>query len=555
MLLRVLPFATLPLHVPGNGGHRAENHSYQPVVIRIAALAALLIFELALLSAWLDTASLRSTTTLLRFIERFGPVAVNVGVVFAVSFAVFSFRHVFPLFCADGLERRPVVRPLWAAIHIAGFSSFVVVSRIVFDAQSYAGDCFAFAWLILGAVSFLVAPLVFFPARTLVLLFQVKRSVLLYSTFLALTGGIVLEFRRPVWLMSAGITFSAVKLLLALVVRNLVADPATSLIGTTAFRVRIAPSCSGVEGIGLVLAFTCAWLVYYREEFRFPRALILFPAGALAIWSLNAIRIAILILIGNAGAHDMALGGFHSQAGWIGFNIVALGILASSRSWPAISAASFPDEPADVNHAAPYLMPFLALMATGMISAALSSEDVHALYWLRPAAAGLALSFFLPRYRRLDWRPGWLSLVTGVAAFVVWISFSPPRADSTLRDTVSALPQWAAFLWILVRTLGTVIVVPLAEELAFRAFLIRRLISPQFELLPARRYTLLAVVVSSAAFGLMHGNRWGVGVIAGVLYAVVYLRRGRIGDAVVAHAVTNALVAMMVLLGGRWDLW
>jgi membrane protease YdiL (CAAX protease family) len=45
------------------------------------------------------------------------------------------------------------------------------------------------------------------------------------------------------------------------------------------------------------------------------------------------------------------------------------------------------------------------------------------------------------------------------------------------------------------------------------------------------------------------------GTIAGLLYAAVFLRRGRIGDAVVAHATTNALLAGYVLLWGKWSLW
>jgi hypothetical protein len=33
------------------------------------------------------------------------------------------------------------------------------------------------------------------------------------------------------------------------------------------------------------------------------------------------------------------------------------------------------------------------------------------------------------------------------------------------------------------------------------------------------------------------------------------LRRGRIGQAVVAHATTNALIAAWVLVRGDWYLW
>ena len=41
----------------------------------------------------------------------------------------------------------------------------------------------------------------------------------------------------------------------------------------------------------------------------------------------------------------------------------------------------------------------------------------------------------------------------------------------------------------------------------------------------------------------------------GFLYAAAYARRGRIGDAVLAHAVTNALLAGWVIFSGAWGMW
>jgi membrane protease YdiL (CAAX protease family) len=62
-------------------------------------------------------------------------------------------------------------------------------------------------------------------------------------------------------------------------------------------------------------------------------------------------------------------------------------------------------------------------------------------------------------------------------------------------------------------------------------------------------------LISSAIFGALHGSRWLTGVVAGILYAIALLRRGRIGDAVAAHATTNALIAVDVLVFHHWQLW
>jgi membrane protease YdiL (CAAX protease family) len=50
-------------------------------------------------------------------------------------------------------------------------------------------------------------------------------------------------------------------------------------------------------------------------------------------------------------------------------------------------------------------------------------------------------------------------------------------------------------------------------------------------------------------------DRWLAGIAAGLLYAVALYARKRLSDAVVAHGVTNALLAVHVLTGERWSLW
>ena len=50
-------------------------------------------------------------------------------------------------------------------------------------------------------------------------------------------------------------------------------------------------------------------------------------------------------------------------------------------------------------------------------------------------------------------------------------------------------------------------------------------------------------------------GRWLAGTVAGMVYALAVYRRGSLGDAVVAHAVTNALIAATVLCFGAWGLW
>jgi membrane protease YdiL (CAAX protease family) len=43
--------------------------------------------------------------------------------------------------------------------------------------------------------------------------------------------------------------------------------------------------------------------------------------------------------------------------------------------------------------------------------------------------------------------------------------------------------------------------------------------------------------------------------VAGMFYAWAMYRRGRVGDAIIAHATTNALIAADVLIFGNWNSW
>jgi len=325
------------------------------------------------------------------------------------------------------------------------------------------------------------------------------------------------------------------------------------------FSVSIAAPCSGLEGMGLMLVFGIGWLWLFRRECRFPQALLLLPAGLMTVWASNVLRIALLIVIGGLGAPDVAVRGFHSQAGWIAFNAVALGFSLAAGRIQWVRKTSFPKELREtrVNPTAAYLMPFLAILAASMIARSLSSQ-FEWLYPLRFIAAMGALWYFRNEYRTLDWRTGVAGPAVGILVFVMWIGMDhwrPTPVDNGTAGILSGLVPWARFSWLGLRTLAAVVTVPIAEELAFRGFLIRRFLSAQFDTLHPKTYQISGVLISSLIFGMLHGDRWLAGTLAGLLYAWVFLRRGRIGDAVAAHATTNALIALLVLSAGRFDLW
>ncbi|MBZ5634656.1 MAG: exosortase E/protease, VPEID-CTERM system [Acidobacteriia bacterium] len=520
---------------------------------RLGVLAVLFALELIAVSTWIDTRAFGGS----------GRPAFQAVVAFAALFLTFSYLR--SKLALQRISNELVGTSIkWGLLvgHFGAMAAFAALSSFLLAEEKWGlhGNLLSKSPLLAGLLAIGLGAAAFVPPRVWLDLLRSTGTAWVYAagaTFVALQ--LISRF-APLWQPATGLTFVMVRALLRPLLPDLVADPTTNEIGSREFMTTISASCSGVEGVGLILVFSVAWLWFFRRECRFPQAFLLIPAGVCVLWLLNVLRIAVLILIGNAGAASVAVGGFHSQAGWIAFNAVALGfsLTAQRVQWFTVRPrARRPEESSAENPTAAYLTPFLAILAAAMLARA-ASGTFEWLYPLRFFAAAGTLWFLWPKYAKLDWNFGWVAPIVGSLVFVIWLGLdlvSGAHKDSGLASDLAVLPASGRFAWLAFRTLAAVVTVPIAEELAFRGFLLRRLISADFESVSMRTVTVLSILVSSVAFGLLHGDRWLAGAAAGMLYAGALLWRGRIGDAVVAHGVTNALIAACVLFGGKWYLW
>lgn len=521
---------------------------------RVLVAVSILLAEYALAGIHFDGSDLRSRYGFVGNFANLGElvtaalVVLTAGVLLNRRALLASLSHV-----AETLPRPSVV---WTALHLVGYAAaFACVVALFRGEASPSGVMALFAaGAVFGSSSVAALGVALFGSGARALGIAFGRVA-----FSGLTLGLLAWFvglqSRPFWPWLAESTLLVSAWLLSAFMNQVVTlDVEAKTLATSNFEVIIDSGCSGIEGMGLVTVFLLGYLLRFRRELVVRRALFLLPVGVALAFLANSVRIAALVAIGSYISPDIAFGGFHSKAGWALFCALSLSLVFSlhksrlfSREPPATGETH--------NPTAAHCVPLLAFLAVGLVSS-MFAASVDLFYAARVLAAAAALWWLRGYYATIERAASWLSVGVGIAVFVVWIAFSPHdvAASATVRARLDDLSPLSRGLWIAFRIAGGVVIVPIVEELAFRGFLQRRLVAVDFEELSYHRTTLFAVVISALAFGGLH-SAWVLGTLAGVAYSRLTMHRGRLSDAIVAHAVTNLGIAIAALGFGRLDLW
>lgn len=188
--------------------------------------------------------------------------------------------------------------------------------------------------------------------------------------------------------------------------------------------------------------------------------------------------------------------------------------------------------------------------------------DPRWLYALKSAGIALALVLLWHRYAELRSfviaRAAWVwMLVSGVVVFAIWINLDLPWARVGAatggfdpRDS-AGLVDWR---WVGLRTVCAVLLIPIAEELFWRSFLLRWLERREFLSVAPAAVSGRTLIFGAAFFALAH-NLWLAAFIAGLVYGWLYRRTGTLWAPIGAHALTNALLAAWVIFTQQWHWW
>lgn len=214
------------------------------------------------------------------------------------------------------------------------------------------------------------------------------------------------------------------------------------------------------------------------------------------------------------------------------------------------------------------IAPFVVFMAGLALRGSLAGDDASALdprwiYGLTVLLAGGLLLWFWREYGELSAqnlpspKEAALAAAVGVLVFIAWINLDAPGLRIG-EATASFVPldaqgrlQWPL---VAVRWVGAALLVPVMEELFWRSFLMRWIDRPQFETVVPQQVSMKAIVLSTFIFMLAH-TLWLAAILAGLAYAWLFVRSGKLWLPVIAHAVTNGALGVWVVATSNWTFW
>ena len=215
--------------------------------------------------------------------------------------------------------------------------------------------------------------------------------------------------------------------------------------------------------------------------------------------------------------------------------------------------------------AAPYVVPFAAFLLL------LAIQDWVPLpqsveFGLRILLLSALLWFVSRRVIDLGMSNPLGTLLTGLGVFVLWVAPDAlfpgyrqlwPFHNPVMGSIHSSLRAGSAVdpLTLTLRSIRAVVIVPIVEELFWRAWLMRWIVRPDFEKVPLGAYAPRAFWTVAVLFAAEHGPYWDVGLVAGIAYNAWICRVKRLGDLIWAHAITNGALCAYVLYTHKWEFW
>lgn len=229
-----------------------------------------------------------------------------------------------------------------------------------------------------------------------------------------------------------------------------------------------------------------------------------------------------------------------------------------------VSTEELPARGSRVSDDLAYLLPMAVFLA--FVQLAAWWPGVYApVYAVKTVVVAGLLIVLWRHYTKIRWDYWWLGAVLGVIGIFQWLGMQHwlERHVALFRPAGSAFDPYARIgspAWrlgfIAVRMIGAALVVPVMEELFWRDYLWRRIVSPNdFKLATVGEWDWKAYLGVALLFCVVHGNWWLTAIGWGLMIGGLLAWTRSLGACIVMHAVTNLLLGVYVLRTGEWALW
>jgi CAAX prenyl protease-like protein len=186
-------------------------------------------------------------------------------------------------------------------------------------------------------------------------------------------------------------------------------------------------------------------------------------------------------------------------------------------------------------------------------------------YVVKAIATAIALAVLWKRYTKIRWNYLWLGMLVGVLGTVQWIGmqlllqkdFAFFRHSPDVFNPLTYFHNRAEMIsFITVRIASAALVVPVMEELFWRDYLWRQILSPNdFKLASVGEWSWTPFLVVSGIFATVHGNWWLTAILWALMIGGLLAYTKSLGACIVAHGVTNLLLGIYVLYYHDWAFW
>src|ERR1041385_2095483 len=209
------------------------------------------------------------------------------------------------------------------------------------------------------------------------------------------------------------------------------------------------------------------------------------------------------------------------------------------------------------------VLPYLIILLLTFVQDSFQGAPRYWLYLVKMCVGAWCIWEMRPAASEVRWALSWEAVAAGMFVCALWIGLDSYYPKTELLS--KAGPPWnpfrqfgddspAGYFFVAVRIVGSALIIPPIEEAFFRSFLYRYLVRTDFSSVPLSKIHWPALMITSAVFGFSH-YQWLAGILCGLVYQWLVIRKNRLGDAMTAHAITNFLLGGWVVWKGEWKFW